>query len=188
MLISHAKKVHVATTLCRYAHNIAGGIAFMLTLILTAVAHAAFSAPPAGDTTYRFTVLPKAQSHNYTPRAIVDATNRPATLRKSDGVAILRTILGMPGAVVSPDQRGPSATVSAANLPTSVLAQTPWLDIDGNGTFDASTDGVLLLRALLGFGGTAVTDGAVGTSPARSDWASVRGYLAGTCLVPGLAP
>ena len=113
-----------------------------------------------------------------------DGRVRPTT----DALAIARTMMGLAGGAVSLGARGALATVSAAALPASVLAQTPWLDIDGNGALDAATDGVLLLRALLGLSGTAVTNGALGASPTRADWPAIRGYLSGTCGVIGLSP
>lgn len=62
-----------------------------------------------------------------------------------------------------------------------------WRDIDGNGQSLAASDGVLLLRALLGLTGTAATDNALGAPPhARSDWAASRTYLNSTCQL-GLA-
>ncbi len=64
----------------------------------------------------------------------------------------------------------------------SVLNTNNWLDIDGNGQSLAASDGVLLLRALFGLTGTAVTDNALGAPPqARSDWAAIRTYLNSTC-------
>jgi hypothetical protein len=55
------------------------------------------------------------------------------------------------------------------------------LDVDGNNAVDALSDGVLLLRAMFGLTGTAVTNGAVGGTAARSDWTSIRAYLNGNC-------
>jgi hypothetical protein len=55
------------------------------------------------------------------------------------------------------------------------------LDVDGNNTVDPLTDGLLLMRAMLGMTGTAVTDNAVGASPARQDWTAIRSYLNGNC-------
>ena len=61
------------------------------------------------------------------------------------------------------------------------------LDIDGNLTPDALTDGLMVIRALFGLTGTAVTNNAVGGSPTRSNWASIQSYLntnCGTNLAP----
>lgn len=56
------------------------------------------------------------------------------------------------------------------------------LDIDGNGVQDALTDGLLIIRALFGLTGTAVTNGAIGGgSPTRTTWAQIQPYLNGSC-------
>jgi len=69
---------------------------------------------------------------------------------------------------------------------TSFVGQGPTngcaVDVDGNGTISAATDGLLLVRAMLGFTGTAVTSGALGSGTlARSDWASIRAFLNANC-------
>jgi hypothetical protein len=43
------------------------------------------------------------------------------------------------------------------------------LDVDGNLTPDALTDGLMVIRALFGLTGTAVTNNAVGGSPTRGN-------------------
>jgi hypothetical protein len=55
------------------------------------------------------------------------------------------------------------------------------LDVDGNGAEDALTDGMLIVRALFGLTGTAVTDGAVGAGAARATWAQIQPYFNGNC-------
>jgi len=55
------------------------------------------------------------------------------------------------------------------------------LDIDGDGHALATTDGVVLLRAMLGLSGNAVTAGAIGASPSRASWADIRAYLGDHC-------
>jgi len=56
------------------------------------------------------------------------------------------------------------------------------LDLDGNGSIDALTDGLLLLRAMFGLTGTSVTNGAIGGGMvARGNWAAIRSYLNGNC-------
>lgn len=65
---------------------------------------------------------------------------------------------------------------------TGTLAGSPCtLDVDDNGATEALTDGLLILRAMMGLTGSAVTDNAVGGSAKRSDWASIRTYLNGNC-------
>ncbi len=56
------------------------------------------------------------------------------------------------------------------------------LDIDGSGGApNAVSDGLMLVRAMLGFTGTAVTDGAISGSPPRNTWALIRQYLNDNC-------
>lgn len=48
------------------------------------------------------------------------------------------------------------------------------LDLDGNGRVDALTDGLLLVRAMLGLTGSAVTSGAIGSGAVRQTWAQIQ--------------
>ena len=56
------------------------------------------------------------------------------------------------------------------------------LDVDGNGMQDALTDGLMIIRALFGLTGTAVTNAAIGGgTPTRTTWAQIQPYLNGNC-------
>jgi hypothetical protein len=55
------------------------------------------------------------------------------------------------------------------------------LDVDGNNSVDALTDGLLLIRAMMGFTGVAVTGGAIGPGASRGDWDAIRAHLNGNC-------
>jgi hypothetical protein len=58
------------------------------------------------------------------------------------------------------------------------------LDVDGDGSTDALTDGLLVLRFLFGFTGSTLTTGAVDTvNCTRCDAASIVSYLSGLGLV-----
>ena len=98
----------------------------------------------------------------------------------TDGILVLRWMLGMTGTAATQGALGasPGRTV-AADIATHLVAQR--MDIDGDSSVDAATDGLLLLRALLGFSGTAVTNGAVSPCATRTTWTDIRSHLAGTC-------
>ncbi len=56
------------------------------------------------------------------------------------------------------------------------------LDLDGDGLALPLTDGLMLLRALLGLTGTAVTGGALPTpTPPRSTWSDIRAHMNANC-------
>jgi LasA protease len=63
----------------------------------------------------------------------------------------------------------PSAAWDMHTLPSTMPSNSSCaFDIDGNGSVSAATDGVLLLRYLLGLRGTALTNGAVGAGATRA--------------------
>ena len=56
------------------------------------------------------------------------------------------------------------------------------LDVDGNGSIDALTDGLILIRAMFGLTGPAVTNGVIGGGmPTRTTWAQIQSYLNANC-------
>ncbi len=57
------------------------------------------------------------------------------------------------------------------------------LDLDGDGTANPLTDGILLLRFLFGFSGLTLTGGAVAPNCTRCDAAAIEPYLASLGLV-----
>jgi len=104
----------------------------------------------------------------------------------SDGLLILRQQLGLTGnALVSGAVNPAGSRTGSAEVFGYVqrMIDSRALDLDGDDAVAAGSDGVMLLRVLLGLTGDAVTSGAVGASPAavRTDWAAIRVYLAGVC-------
>jgi hypothetical protein len=74
-----------------------------------------------------------------------------------------------------------AARGNAVAVASYLDAIRPKLDIDGNGVSDASTDGVLILRYLLGFRGAALVENALATSPpaTRTLPVEIETYLQG---------
>jgi len=62
---------------------------------------------------------------------------------------------------------------------TVVTARGQGLDVDGNGSYGATSDGLLAIRYLLGLRGTALTSGAVGAGATRSTSTAIEQYLLG---------
>ena len=64
-------------------------------------------------------------------------------------------------------------------MPVIFEAQFFNLDVDGNGTADALSDGVLIVRYLFGFTGSTLTNGAVDTvNGTRTEATDIQAYLA----------
>ena len=55
----------------------------------------------------------------------------------------------------------------------------PILDVDGNGTYDALTDGLLIIRYAFGFRGSVLISNAVSNGSTRNSAAQIEAYLAG---------
>jgi alpha-tubulin suppressor-like RCC1 family protein len=149
------------------------------------------NANAAGDATY----APASQiTRTVVVRAVctLDIDQDGFVLPLTDGLLVLRRMLGLSGSALKNGAFNPAgfrldATDMANIIDPMTAGQT--LDIDGNGSVSAATDGVLLLRALFGFGGAAVTDAALGASPrSRGDWAGIRTYLVSECGLVNLAP
>ncbi len=111
---------------------------------------------------------------------VVDADANNNLSAMTDGVLALRWMLGMTGTAAT---RGATGASPGRTDPTLIadhlVAQR--MDIDGDSSVDAVTDGLLLLRSLLGFSGDAVIAGALSPCATRTTWVAIRGHLAGTC-------
>ena len=108
---------------------------------------------------------------NAAPTCNLDIDGDGAVLATTDGLPILRNLLQLTGTALVSGAYNPAG--SYGNLPDmsnrlGVLNSNGWLDIDGNGTREAATDGVLLLRTLFGLTGSAVTNGALGSNRVRA--------------------
>ncbi len=69
-----------------------------------------------------------------------------------------------------------------AYYPPAATAALCALDADGNGAIDALTDGLLIMRAMFGLTGTAVTSNAIGGGvPTRTTWVQLRDFFNGSC-------
>ena len=79
----------------------------------------------------------------------------------TDGVLLLRHLFGARDATLTNAAVGVGAERNAAAISAYITALGNALDIDGDGSVKATTDGLLVLRYLLGLRGTALTNGAV---------------------------
>lgn len=123
--------------------------------------------------------------NTYQPQAYVssacsaDVDGDGARLAMTDGVLILRRMLGLTGAALTTGATNVCAPRSAAGITNAI--NLPGFDLDGDGQTRPETDGVLLLRAILGFRGDALIANAVGANATRKTATAILGYLNDTC-------
>lgn len=110
------------------------------------------------------------------PLSVSDKSSVTASV---DGAIIARYLAGITGSAVP---QGVDMTAALRSDPTELRqyldAIRPLLDIDGDTEFNATTDGLLLTRYLLGLRGAALVVGAVGRNATR-DAAAIQTYLSG---------
>lgn len=119
----------------------------------------------------------------------IDATGPAATAYQpyTDGLLVMRYMLGLTGSALVTGATGPNPGRDTGQIETRLAYLLPALDVDNNGSTDAATDGVLILRYLLGFRGSALTNNAMGACPANNNYCrltatEIEAYL--TTLTP----
>ena len=85
----------------------------------------------------------------------------------SDGTLLIRYLLGLRGTALTQGALDASALRDAAQIEVHLATYLMLFDVDGDGQVHALTDGLMILRRLLGLSGTALTAGA--KNSARSD-------------------
>lgn len=119
------------------------------------------------------------------PVCSFDIDGDGAPYATTDGVLIVRYLLGLSGPALINGAFNPAgsfANITDIGTRLNVLRDNNWLDLNGNGVALADSDGLMLLRAMFGLTGTAVTNGALGGSPgSRNDWPAIKDYLNSTC-------
>jgi hypothetical protein len=112
-----------------------------------------------------------------TQGCVLDLDGNNSITALTDGLMLLRAMLGLTDTAVTNGATDPAAprTTWAQIQPFVHLAA---IDLDGNGSTSPASDGVMLLRAMFGLTGTAVTNGAV---VGGRNWADIRAYLNTNC-------
>lgn len=82
-------------------------------------------------------------------------------------------------------------TVGSGTDPFDALAISPpdsCLDVDGNGAIEATKDGVMLVRAMLGMRGDQIVAGLLSRNSTRRTWADIRKHLNSNACGGNYAP
>jgi hypothetical protein len=96
----------------------------------------------------------------------------------TDGLIAIRYLFGLTGPSLTSGALGATATrTDPAALKTHLDGIRTALDVDGNGTADALTDGLLILRYLFGLRGDSLIHGAVDPQATRTTAPAIEGYI-----------
>jgi hypothetical protein len=115
--------------------------------------------------------------------AAIDVDGNGVADALTDGLLIIRRLFGFERTALTDGAVGSGCTRCDATAIAAYIDQNRAdLDADGNGLTDALTDGLLIIRYLFGFTGTALTDGAVGNGCTHCTADEISGYCA--TLVP----
>lgn len=98
----------------------------------------------------------------------------------TDGLLIVRYLFGMTGSMLTSGATAPGASrIDPAAVRTFLERIAPQLDIDGNGSADSGTDGILVVRYLFGLRGPSLVHGAIGSGATRTSASQIEGHIAG---------
>ena len=96
----------------------------------------------------------------------------------SDGLLILRSMFGLRDDALIAGTIGSGAIFeNAEEIQTEIEVLGDRLDIDDNGSIDALTDGLLILRYLFGLSGDTLTNGVIGSDANRTDSEQIENYI-----------
>ncbi len=117
-----------------------------------------------------------------TPSCNLDVDNNGLFEPATDGMAILRRMLGANSAAFS-GLSGTCATNTTATAIFNATSSISGYNVTGGTPTRPSTDGLVILRAMRGLTNTAVTDGLglAASGAIRTDWNTLRTYMNSTC-------
>lgn len=95
----------------------------------------------------------------------------------TDGLLLLRHAFGLTGSTLTDDAISADSPLSPDEVELKVEDVYEIADIDSNGSVDALTDGLMLLRYLFGLTGNSITEGAVANNATRTDAADIETYI-----------
>jgi len=96
----------------------------------------------------------------------------------TDGLLAIRYMFGLTGSALTAGALGGTATrTDPAAIKAYLDSIRTSLDVDGNGTADALTDGLMLIRYLFGLRGPSLISGAIGTGATRTTAQDIETFI-----------
>ena len=104
----------------------------------------------------------------------------------TDGLLLIRHLLGFTGNALTQGALGVGATRDAGQIQAFINSQN--YDFDGNGKRSAATDGALAVRYLAGLTGAALSSGAIAAGAKRQSGADVISFIQAGCTSTVVTP
>ena len=116
--------------------------------------------------------------HARSYRSVLDIDANSQFDPNTDGLLVMRHMFGYANPMLTLNAMGvsPAPLRNAASIPGYFLLVDAFLDVDGNGTADGLTDGLMIVRYLQGMRGPAVTQGLLGNGAVRTS-AQVESFI-----------
>ena len=96
----------------------------------------------------------------------------------TDGLLLLRGMFGLTDeALISGTVGSNSIYTTSDDILTQIDLLSDLIDVDGNGSIDALTDGLVTLRYLFGLRGDPLVDGVIGSGASRTTAAEIEAHL-----------
>lgn len=147
------------------AYSVSTGTCSIIGTILTAFAPGTcvITANQSGNATFT-AAAQQSQSAtvNVGPALLdIDASGAPTKYdAATEGLMVMRFLLGYQGNAITDNATSPTPGRTPAQMLTHLAGILPLLDVDGDGSARATSDGLLILRYLLGLRGAALLVGA----------------------------
>lgn len=155
---------NTTTSICQLSGTSVKGLAVGTCII---------AADQSGDATYN-DAAQQTQSFNVkAPQPVLDIDNSAPTTQydaATDGVLLIRYLLGYRGGALTTGAISGSAQRNATQIAAHIAANLTLFDVDGDGQTSATTDGVMILRRLLGItNAAAITQGVKNSNRTDAD-------------------
>ena len=123
-------------------------------------------------------ILSLAAAVAYADDFDLDVDDDGKTTALTDGLLVIRYLFGFSGDSLTASATSPDANRSSAEDIEAYLVQNEGLlDVDGDGSANALSDGLLIIRDLFGFSGDSLITGAVSDGATRDTSSSVVDYI-----------
>ena len=117
---------------------------------------------------------------NSTPSLSLDIDGNGRFDALTDGLLVLRSLFGLTDSALINGAVASDATITdPKTIASNILAMGTQLDIDNNGSIDALTDGLIILRYLFGLRGDVMISSVIANDAERTDVAELEGHLKG---------